>query len=580
MLRTVESFDDVVDFFSWLSEQSIVAFDTETSGKDTFAYGFRVRLIQFGNTREAWVLDFNRWRGLVEEVFKKFRGEWIAHNSNYDIHALHREGIEVPWHRVHDTMIALRLSQPNMQAGLKPASDRLIGPGASGSQQDLHEAFRKNDWDWDSVPIDFPTYIFYAGMDVILTSRLFKHPTVQRGIDSPVYELEMQVRAIANLMERNGMRIDRDYSSSMSRRLRAEADALRTEVSDEYGFSPGSTSILGRWFLENAPGLVKKTTDAGAPSTDKETLEYIESFGDERASRLARKVLRVRRTEKLASSYFDNFVTLSDASDILHADIETLAARTGRMSIRKPGLQTLPRVSSDPETKIVRRAVLPREEGHVLISCDSSQIELRLAAALSNDAAMMTAFEESDDFFTTLMREIYDDPSAQKSDPRRAAVKTTLYAKTYGAGPAKIALSAGVSVERIRELLNGLASAYPDYTNLGERYEREAHANEGWVTNPYGRRLKVDEGKEYTATNYCLQSCAADVLKQSIINLGHAGLEDYLVVPVHDEMVLSVPAEDAEEISRTVQELMTCRDFPLTLTASAGPPALNWAEAK
>jgi len=580
MLKTVESIEDVFDFWDWLADQPFVAVDTETTGIDTFAPGFHIRLAQVGNASEAWVFDFQRWRGVIEEMFKKFNGRLVMHNAKYDVHAFTAEGVTVPWHSLDDTMIALRLAEPDQSAALKAAADRHISRGASGSQQDLHEAMRVNKWDWATVPLDFPTYVLYAGLDVILTSRLYKADALQVGFRSPVYRMEMEVRELANKMERNGLRVDRGYSVQKSSELRAEARVLREEVEAEYGFSPTSTQALGRWMLTNATHLITKTTDSGAPSTDKETLEYIAREGHAEAARLAEKVLRVRRTEKLASSYFDNFVDLSDENDMLHAEIETLAARTGRMSIRKPGLQTLPRVSSDPETKIVRRAVVPRAEDHVLISCDSDQIELRLAAALSEDQAMIEAFIESDDFFTTLMRQIYNDPTAEKSDPRRAAVKTTMYAKTYGAGPSKIALSAGVTEERIRELLNGMSSAYPDYTRLGDRYEREARENEGWVTNPYGRRLRVDEGREYTATNYVIQSAAADVLKRSIVDLGHAGLEDYLVIPVHDELVLSVPADEAEEVTRLVEETMTCTDFALTLTASAGEPALTWADAK
>lgn len=580
MLKTVDSVEDVFDFWDWLADQPFVAVDTETTGIDTFAGGFHIRLAQVGNASEAWVFDFQRWRGVIEEMFKKFNGRLVMHNSKYDVHAFAAEGVVVPWHSLDDTMIALRLAEPDQSAALKAAADRHISRGASGSQQDLHEAMRVNKWDWATVPLDFPTYVLYAGLDVILTSRLYEATALQAGFRSPVYRMEMEVRELANKMERNGLRVDRDYSVQKSSELRAEARTLRDEVEAEYGFSPTSTQALGRWMMTNATHLITKTTDSGAPSTDKETLEHIAREGDAEAANLAEKVLRVRRTEKLASSYFDNFVDLSDDNDMLHAEIETLAARTGRMSIRKPGLQTLPRVSSDPETRIVRRAVIPRAEDHVLVSCDSDQIELRLAAALSEDHAMIEAFIESDDFFTTLMRQIYNDPSAEKSDPRRAAVKTTMYAKTYGAGPAKIALSAGVTEERIRELLNGMASAYPDYTRLGDRYEREARENEGWVTNPYGRRLRVDEGREYTATNYVIQSAAADVLKRSIVDLGHAGLEDYLVIPVHDELVLSVPADDAEEVTHLVEQVMTCTDFALTLTASAGAPALTWADAK
>jgi DNA polymerase I len=580
MLRVVDSTDDVFAFMRWLSEQPRIAVDTETTGHNLFDPTFKIRLAQVGNHQEAWVFDFKRWCGVLDEMFRKFEGRIVMHNANYDVHAFASEGVNVPWHSLDDTMIALRIAEPDQSAALKNAADRHIGAGASGSQKDLVQAFRTNKWDWASVPLDFPTYVLYAGLDVILTSRLADHPTVKRGFSSPVYGLEMEVRSIANRMERRGMRVDVEYSSKKRDELVHESWEIRQSVTESHGFSPGSTRDLGRWFLTHATPLMTEVTDSGAPSVTKAVLERIVLEGKPEAAELARNVLRMRRLEKLASSYFSNFVELSDDDDFIHAEIETLAARTGRMSIRKPGLQTLPRVSDDPETRIVRRAVIPRAEEQVLISCDSDQIELRLAAALSEDAAMIEAFETSDDFFTTSVQDVYRDPAALKSDPRRATIKTFWYASLYGAGVSKMALSAGVTEERMQDIKRGIEVAYPDFSNLSKRFEQEARENSGWVRNPYGRMLKVDEGKLYSATNYVIQSAAADVLKHSIVGLGHAGLDEYMVIPVHDELVFSVPEEDAEEISRTVEEVMTCSDFALTLTASTGPPALTWDDCK
>jgi DNA polymerase-1 len=580
MMRILGSTEDVADFWTWLSELDRVSVDTETSSVHVYEKDFRVRLIQFGTRDSAWVIPFEEWRGLIRDVFTRFTGTFVFHNSRFDISALHQCGIKVRWSQVEDTMIMIRLAEPTESAALKKAAVRHVGAGAGKSQKDLATAMRTNKWTWDTIPIDFPAYTFYAAQDVILTSRLYESDAAQEGRRSPAYDVEMQVRSICTTMERNGMAVDTDRCQKYGDDYRERAGRLRDWALDTFDLELGSLPSLARWFLDRDVRLWK-TTRGGAPSLDQEALEsIIASYPSGEVHEVAAAILEVRALEKIASTYFYNFINMQGSDGRLHPDIETVQARTGRMSIRNPALQTLPRVSSDPKTRAVREVVVPREEHHVIVTCDSDQIELRMAAILAGDKAMMQAFRDSDDFFTTLMQEIYRDPDAVKSDPRRANVKTTMYAKTYGAGDEQIAFSAGVPVVQIKELLAKMALSYPEYTTFAKKYEREARDNNGWVVNPYGRRLQVDAGREYTATNYVIQSGAADVLKRSIINIAHAGLEDYMIVPVHDEIVLSVPEDEADEVKHLVDTLMTCNDFDLTLTASSGTPAKCWADAK
>jgi DNA polymerase-1 len=578
--RELATIEDAGEFFRWLSEQDRVAFDCETTGLDVYEPGFKIRLIQFGTRDTAWVIEFEKWQGLVEEVFRRFEGKWIAHNSRYDISCLKRYGIHVPWAKVDDTMIMMRLADPNGSAALKTASTIHVSAAAGRSQKDLHGAMKKQRWNWASVPIDFPPYRYYAAFDTVLTARLYDTDIAMQGRLSPVYETEMQVRAICSQMEENGMFIDAAYAASKADANRAEAEATKAAAMATYGISITSNQQLSRWFLSNGVPLTK-ATKAGAASVDADTLEELiaDTTLPKDARDLAEIALRVRRIEKLTSAYYDNFLHMRDSNGFVHPDIETVQAKTGRMSIRNPALQTLPRVTSDPTTRDVRRCVVPVNEDYVILSCDYSQIELRLAAALSGCEPMMTAFRESDDFFTTSMQDVYGDPSITKKDPRRAAIKTYWYASLYGAGVAKLALSAGVPVADMQRIKDGVIAAYPELEAMKRDAEREARLNDGWVTNAYGRRLQVQHGLEYVATNYKLQSSAADVLKRALVNLGHAGLGDFMMVPVHDEVVMAVPRADAEEIKHLTADTMVCTDFPLVMPA-VGDFGESWADAK
>lgn len=579
-LKEVRTVDDAAEFLRWLSEQDRVAFDLETSGLDIYEPGFKIRLIQFGSRDVAWVIEFEKWIGLVEQAFERFEGYWVAHNSRFDVGCLLMYNIKVPLAKVDDTMIMMRLADPNGSAALKTAARIHVSAAAGRSQKDLHDGMKKHKWTWATVPFDYGPYKYYAALDTILTARLFDTPIALEGRNSPVYETEMQVRAICSQMERNGMFIDEKWTREKSAESRAEAEIHKADAMVRFGVGITSNSQLSHWFLSNGVPLTKATAK-GAASVDAESLEAIIADHSimKDARELAAMALRTRQLDKLASSYYDNFLSMRDGAGFVHPDIETVQARTGRMSIRNPGLQTLPRVTSDPTTRNVRRCVVPHSEDYVILSCDYSQIELRLAAALSGCEPMMTAFRESEDFFTTSMQDVYRDPTITKKDPRRAAIKTYWYASLYGAGVAKLAVSAGVPVSDMQAIKDGVVKAYPELEQMKRDAEREARANDGWVTNAYGRRLQCDPGLEYVATNYKLQSSAADVLKRALVNLGHAGVGEFMMVPVHDEIVMAVPKVDAEEIMHTVTDSMVCNDFPLVMPA-VGDFGDSWADAK
>lgn len=580
----VQTVDDAFEFWRWLSEQKRVAFDTETTGLDLYN-GDTIRLIQFGTVNDAWVMDFQMWKGLVADVFTRFTGFWVAHNSRFDITALNQAGIHVPWERVHDTMIALRLARPTESAALKNAADAYVSSASSRGQKLLGEAMRKNKWGFGTVPLDFPPFLFYSALDTVLTARLDETDVVKEGRASPVYQLEMQVRAIATRMENNGTFVDVDVCSRNAARLRHEADEISAHIAGTYDFAPRSTKQLAHWLASQPDALSRMSgvTSSGQLSTDKEALgQLIGAPGA--VGEVAEMVLRMRQCEKIAGTYLEGFVNRRDPNGYMHPQIETIAARTGRMSVRDPALQTLPKPTMDSEYRIVREGVVPPSPDYCIVSCDSDQIELRLTASISKDVGLIEAFQEADetgvDFFTTLARGVYAAPEMPKSDKRRDRIKTFTYASLYGAGVPKMAKSAGVSVKDMRDVRDEIAGRYPGFFRMSLEAEHELNVNGGYIETAYGRRLPVPEFKPYVAVNYKIQGTAADVLKQSLVNLANAGLEQYMWMPVHDEVVFCLPRDAYDDAAPIIAESMTCLDFDVPLTASPSAPCENWADAK
>jgi DNA polymerase-1 len=569
MYRYVSTLDDLLDLREWFGKQPYVAMDTETTGLDVHARNFRVRLIQFGNKTDAWVMDGEDYKGFVKDMLRVYRGRIVGHNLGaYDYAALRAVGIILPMEKVDDTLVAMRLARPHQPAALKTVTARYISPQAAESQGALHKAMKMNKWDWDTVPHDFGPYRFYAAMDVILNSRIYEHPVCQEGLNSPVYEMEMDVRAIASEMEWNGMRVDLDFAREKAQGLREEAVAIAAQ--------------LARWLLDRNVAL-SVMTGGGAPSVAKDALEKARYSATGEAADVMDAVLRSRKITKMASSYFDNFVKMS-TDGLLHPQIQTIQAKTGRMSITQPAMQTLPRVTEDPDTRTVRQAIIPRNPGELIVSSDFSQIELRVIAALSEDAGLIEAFREADesggDIFVSAMRLVYNDETLEKSDPRRSLIKNTFYGSAYGAGVAKMAQTAGVGVEDMRMVSDAVFKRFVGMKKYMKVCEHEANDNDGWVTTPMGRRIWVDPEFSYKALNAKVQGFAGDIFKTTMVNLAKADLLPYMVCPVHDEVVFSIPEEDLEEVSHVIAAVMPYNELTVPVPAEPSPGVTDWSLAK
>ena len=584
--RQVNDLHDLTDFIAWVYAQPWVAVDTETDGLHPHSPGFTLRLAQIATVDTCWLFDMARWADVLRDLFRTYPGQVVMHNARFDYAALGTVGVKIAWRNVDDTLLAMRLGEPHLPAGLKEVATRHLDRRAADPQTDLHEAMRRNRWDWGTVPITFPPYLRYAAADAMLTARLYATDMVQTIRPSDAYRLELDVRALCCEMEATGLRVDLDHCRTERTRLTEQATTLANDIHDRFGISVRSPEQVARWLIgSDARPLMTRLTPAGKPSADEETLTTI--IGAHRGTDpaiICKATLQVRKAIKLASTYLTNMIDGADDNGIVHPDIETMAARTGRTSIRNPALQTLPKPSSDPQSRIVRQAVIPRHPGDVLLSCDLDQVEMRLAASLSGDPGLIAAFatadsDGADDFFTLSARDIYRDPTLTRTDPRRKLVKSVWYGGLYGAGALKMAITAGVPLDRMTELRKSITDLYPGFWRLGKEAAATATANRGWIMTPYGRRLMVDKDRMYAATNYLIQGTANEVFKRGLVLMGHAGLGRYMAVPVHDEIVLSVPRGELEDVRHEVTAAMSNRDFVVPVTAHASGALATWADA-
>ena len=595
-LHLVDSVERAADFLAWLSERrphNALSVDTETGElpgnprDDAFSpWHGQLRLVQVGDGMQGWSIPWGEWSGVFYEAMDKFDGPIICHNIAFEARWFDVQSRwELPWHRAHDTMIMAHVIDPLGAGALKRLAALHVDGRAVALQETLDAELAKNGWTWGTVPTNFQPYWSYGALDCVLTTRLWEKFYEQCGPDGPYrkpYELEMATRRIVTRMELNGARVDLDYSKRKFSELTDYSDLVKDWAKKTYnGVSITSNQQLVRLF-ESIGAEITEYTPTGQKSCTKDQLKMLIRDGNDEVKQLADSVLKQRKADKLANTYFSNFIN-GNINGLVHPSVRTLGARTSRMSITNPALQTLPKGDD-----VVRRAFIPKDENHVIVTSDLDQVEFRMFASLANDPNLTTMFNIADstgsDPFTEIGREVYADPTMQKSDKRRNLIKSMVYGRLYGAGVAKQALTAGVHEVQMKSVSDAFDARFPGMTHFQRSIEdvgmrRFKAEGQGYVYTWTGRRLPCDDNRVYTLVNYLIQGGAAEVFKSNLVKLDQADLTELLIVPVHDEIVLNAPRESAEEIKQLVRKCMTTTEgWNVPLTADVDGPLESWGD--
>lgn len=567
-LNLVETWEEARQLKEWASKQPYLAVDTEGTGYHPDSD--HTRMIQFGNTVDGWAVSVETrgWGSLCHEILTDHRGPLVAHNAKFDS-AMIRKDLQYsfPLHRTHDTMIAHHVLNPHLRSGLKAVSDRLIDPNASAGQAALHDDFKAFGWTWATVPVNHPNYWYYSALDTVITARLYERLIPEVQAEAPkAYDLEMATSWLTEKVERRGAMTDRAYAQENLAVFAERSEEIRDQIHSQYGIEPGSNKGIIE-VLQSAGHVFTKTTPGGAVSLDKEVLDAIQHP-------LVTLVRAHRTYQKLSSTYLENFIKLtSDGHPFLHPSINSLGfneagsgfgVKTSRMSMSDPNLQNLPKANKkDPDApaQIIRNCIVARP-GHTLLFCDFSQIEMRLLAHYSKDQHLIDAFSQGD-FFVNLARQIFQDPSLALDDPRRNQTKTIGYAEIYGAGLEKMASQLGMPTSAAAAFKKTWSDTYPGIRAFGDATRNEAFANKRKYNDvPFvrsditNRRYVVDPGKEYALVNRRLQGAAAEIFKRKILELEAMDIAQYMILFVHDEVILDVPNEDVRDVVHVLQQVM------------------------
>ena len=552
VINVVETPEDLNPFHRFIDNNPVVGVDSETTDLNIYSDDFRCRLVQFGNSDEAWVIPTDLggvFRKTVRDTLRRVTG-MVLQNAAFDLQVFDRcvgVRMEELWPKVVDTRILAHLVDPRGVAeggpglSLEDLTRFYIDPAVADEVKGLMNVLRLQHKTtkahiWRVVPLDDPQYELYAGMDPVLAFRLYRvlRPLVPRE-SRDLIKQEHKLAEICSYIERRGFLLDEEYTRELGESFRdteAQFAAHARDLGCENVFSPerlaDTIEARGHTFTEFTP--------TGQRKVDKVLLNQLAAAGDE----FAETVLVVKQARKWRTTWVDSFLAGMDSGGRCHASINPLRARTARMSITGIPAQTLP--AGD---WVVRRCFIA-DPGQVMASVDYQTQELRVLAALSGDQTMIRAFETDADLHQI---------TADASGVDRKIGKMVNFAYVYGSGAGNIAEQGGIEVDVARRVIAGFEKRYPKVKDLSQKLQRQA-VSDGFITTPFGRRLPVDKDRPYAALNYMVQSTSRDITAQALVRLHEKGVTPFVRLPIHDEVLASVPAHRAGDAAAMIGEIM------------------------
>ena len=412
----------------------------------------------------------------------------------------------------------------------------------------------------------------------------------KKGIFSEkIYKLEKDVRPVLRKMERAGILLDVKILKNLSRKIADELSQIKKEVTRIAGedFNLNSTQELGRIIFEklNLGGRRIKKTKTGAYSTQAEELEKLKNTHP-----IFPLLLRWRELSKLQSTYVEALPRLVSPQDgRLHTTFKQLGAVTGRLASENPNLQNIP-TKGEYGLEIRRAFTAPR--GWLILAADYSQIELRVAAALSGDEKMIETFKKGEDIHTRTAAEIFNVAADKVTKEMRREAKTLNFGVLYGMGARAFAQSSGFSLSEAREFIHEYETDFSGLAKFIKDIKNKARA-QGYVETLWGRKRYIDlnspnpgfrAAAEREAVNMPIQGTATgDIVKAAMVELDKkigSKKDIKMILQVHDELVFEVESDAAKKYAPIIKEIMenvVVLAVPIVVEIEAG---LNWGELR
>ncbi|MEP7274945.1 MAG: DNA polymerase I, partial [Betaproteobacteria bacterium] len=574
-----ETVKDSAQLDRWIDEiagAKLTSIDTETTSLDPMNAEIVGISLSTAQGRAAYIPVAHRYTGVPDQLDRAMVLErlapWLAdpsckkvgQNLKYDQHVFANHGLALAG-VAHDTLLesyVLESHKPHDMASLalrhldvKTLSyDDVTGKGVS------RIAF-------EQVAVERATEYSAEDADVALRlhDALYPQITIDPRLSRVYDEIEIPVRDVLFRMERNGVLIDAALLARLGRELGERVMSLEQQAHQVAGqpFNLGSPKQICEILFERMKLPVLKKTATGAPSTDEEVLQELAADYP-----LPKLLLEHRTLSKLKSTYTDKLpLMVNTRTGRVHTTFAQATAVTGRLASSDPNLQNIPVRTT--EGRRIREAFIA-SPGHTLVSADYSQIELRIMAHLSEDAALLKAFHDGADIHRATAAEIFGVPPADVTAEQRRYIKAVNFGLIYGMGAFGLATQLNIERAAAQQFIDKYFARYPGVADYMQRTRELARA-QGYVETVFGRRLWLPDIKagggprraaaERAAINAPMQGTAADLIKLAMIAvdrwLTQGRLATRLTLQVHDELVLEAPASELDRVLSELPALMT-----------------------
>ncbi|HMW10361.1 MAG: DNA polymerase I [Bacteroidetes bacterium] len=589
----VEHDEAIDDLVKELLNQNEICFDTETSSLDYFSLNIVGLSFSFNSGTGYYIPcpeDFEKAKSICHKfkpVLEHASILKIGQNIKFDMLVLKRYGVEVKA-PLYDTMIAHYLVEPDMKHGMDYLSETYLGYTPVHIEELIGKK-GKNQGSMRDVPID--KIKEYAAEDADITFQLKQvlSPMVEKHeVEGVLKDIELPLIPVLADMEYEGVKIDVDYLNVYSKELEQDMLKYRSAIFDIAGleFNLDSPRQLGDVLFGHLKLPVDKKTATGQHSTNEEVLSKLAQDYP-----IAEKILEYRELTKLKSTYVDALPQMVNVkTGRVHTTFNQTIASTGRLSSIGPNLQNIP-IRTERGQR-VRKAFIARDNDHILLSADYSQIELRLAAEISGDENMLEAFRQGLDIHQATAARVYNVALGDVTKEMRSKAKMVNFGIIYAISAFGLSQRLGIPRKEAAELIENYFVQYPKLRNyMSETLEFARH--NGYVKTLMGRRryLKDINSRNFTvrgfaereAINSPLQGSAADLVKLAMIHIHEEfkrqNLKSKMTLQVHDELVFDAHKDEVDLIKPIIREKMIHAiktRVPLEVEIGIGT---NWLDA-
>ncbi|HAB81040.1 MAG: DNA polymerase I [Polaribacter sp. BACL8 MAG-120531-bin13] len=580
-------------FTQKLLQQPQVCFDTETTSLDPLEANL-VGLAFSWEAHKGFYISLPEDQEETSEILSELKAffqhegiEKVGQNLKYDLKVLHRYGIEVKG-PCFDTMLAHYLINPDMRHNLSVLSETYLNYTPIAIETLIGKGKQKISM--REVALD--QQVAYAVEDADLCFQLaqqFKTELAAAGNESLFVDMEAPLLRVLAGMELEGINLDVAFLNELSVTLDKDILQLEKDIYEAAGetFNIASPKQLGDILFGKMQLVEKpKKTKTGQYSTAEDVLSYLA-----KEHKIIADVLAYRGLAKLKSTYVDALpLQVSAQTGRVHTDYMQTVAATGRLSSNNPNLQNIP--IRTERGKQIRKAFIPRDQEHLLLAADYSQIELRIIAALSEEDNMIAAFKEGADIHAATAAKVFNVPLESVSREQRSHAKTVNFGIIYGVSAFGLSNQTDLSRAESKALIDTYYESYPKlkaYMNSQVNFARE----NGYVETVLGRRRYLKDinannaivrgAAERNAVNAPIQGSAADIIKLAMIAVQKAlddqKLRTKMLLQVHDELVFDVYKPELEQVKALVKSAMEnafTLTVPLDVELGVGE---NWLEA-